>query len=335
MNAKTESRLNDDTRLNKEKYMYCKYCGAKIDVDSVFCNSCGKKVVSTDTKAHPKSETVYLFDDIDGNPVRVPESKLASWEEAQSETHKPLTETEKLVRDRIVNDIFNSSSKAAFNEESAPKKKSFSKEWLVIASILLAISLIVYSFVNEPVSIDDISPSTAPTPSPISTPSQYPLPVSNGQIFKLPEYVGVCPLTVSARGTNSYFVYLKYIEEPYNSKENRTLKHDDLTIQRERITESVPSITGEKFDDISFYVSGDSTANIEIPIGIYQLYFACGKTWFGSEDLFGDETTYYTTDNLLNFFFDGDDYNGYTLEIQSQNVGSFEADAIDKSEFPG
>lgn len=59
----------------------------------------------------PESKTVYLMDDIDGNLVRVPESKLASWEEAQSEPHKPLTEAEKLVRDRIVNDIFNSSSK--------------------------------------------------------------------------------------------------------------------------------------------------------------------------------------------------------------------------------
>lgn len=30
--------------------MYCKYCGKKIDDDSIFCSHCGKKVVSSETK---------------------------------------------------------------------------------------------------------------------------------------------------------------------------------------------------------------------------------------------------------------------------------------------
>ena len=42
--------------MREVKNMYCKYCGAQIDDDSVICPNCGKQVGSTQTKTGPASE---------------------------------------------------------------------------------------------------------------------------------------------------------------------------------------------------------------------------------------------------------------------------------------
>ena len=56
-------------------------------------------------------EPVYLMEDKDGFLVRVPESKLESWQQAQREPSSPLNKTEQRLVDKIVESIYGSQEK--------------------------------------------------------------------------------------------------------------------------------------------------------------------------------------------------------------------------------
>lgn len=51
-------------------------------------------------------ETQYLMEDKDGFLVRVPESKLESWQQAQREQPRPLNRAEQQLVDKIVESIY-------------------------------------------------------------------------------------------------------------------------------------------------------------------------------------------------------------------------------------
>ena len=54
-------------------------------------------------------EQVYYLEAANGLTVRVPESKLGSWQAAQSSAAEPtLTEAEQRLRDRIMQDLYGS-----------------------------------------------------------------------------------------------------------------------------------------------------------------------------------------------------------------------------------
>ena len=55
-------------------------------------------------QAQPR-ETSYLMEAKDGMLVRVPESKLEAWQQAQAED-RPLTEQERLLKERIVSMLY-------------------------------------------------------------------------------------------------------------------------------------------------------------------------------------------------------------------------------------
>ena len=51
-------------------------------------------------------EMAYLMETSDGFLVRVPESKLEAWEQAQKEAEAPLTPSEQRVKDKILSIIY-------------------------------------------------------------------------------------------------------------------------------------------------------------------------------------------------------------------------------------
>ena len=55
--------------------------------------------------AENTQEPVYLMEAEDGMLVRVPESKLETWQQSQSED-RPLTEQERLLKERIVSMLY-------------------------------------------------------------------------------------------------------------------------------------------------------------------------------------------------------------------------------------
>lgn len=146
-----------------------------------------------------------------------------------------------------------------------------------------------------------------------------PVYIFNGKILKSPMYESLCPLTVSVRGDEGYYVYLDYQYAPADSRTERR---------------KLPTATKTN-PDVGFYVAPGSSVSIDVPIGVYKLYYACGETWYGPRDLFGEDTTYSSSSELLKFYDDGTYYMGHTLELWRQSGGNFSTYSVDESDFPG
>jgi hypothetical protein len=79
---------------------------------------------------------------------------------------------------------------------------------------------------------------------------------------------------------------------------------------------------------ISFYVRAGETVTMGVPANYLYVYFASGDTWYGKDDLFGENTYYSKDDDLL-------DFTEYTWEYTLTPVtsGNFSETPIDASEF--
>lgn len=124
----------------------------------------------------------------------------------------------------------------------------------------------------------------------------------NGYVFEHPAGDMVAPLTVKTSGTDDYYVALKH------------------------------TTTSSK--NMSFYVRGGSTVTIDVPLGVYEIYYASGSAWYGKDDLFGTDTAYYKCEDVFPFTASGDGYDGWTLTLYPVANGNLETDAIDPEEFP-
>lgn len=148
-----------------------------------------------------------------------------------------------------------------------------------------------------------------------STQKFNPIPINNGDILVYTGYKCLCPFSVSVSGNDGYYIYLQYQYAPsssYNSRE----------------------YAGGYESDLAFYVAPNSTVEIDVPIGVYKLYYAYGETWYGRMALFGEDTVYCTSDDLLEFYSTYEYYNGVTLELWAQYNGNFETTIIDERNFP-
>ena len=124
---------------------------------------------------------------------------------------------------------------------------------------------------------------------------------STGQILYSDGQECVAPFSVVTRGTNDYYVKLK---DAFYS--------DDV---------------------ISFFVHGGETAEIDVPLGAYSLYYAVGDTWQGVEDLFGESTHFFKADDVFDFYESDGYVNGWTVELYTQSSGNLSTESIDPSEF--
>lgn len=182
---------------------------------------------------------------------------------------------------------------------------------LVLGCILLFVFIIV--MMNKP--YDGVQSLESTLKQTMQPPSLRPVSIENGHILRTPSYKCVCPFTVSVSGANGYYVYLEYLYTPPQS-----------TVKREH--------TAGSENDIAFYVSPGSSVDIDVPIGVYKLYYASGETWYGPKYKFGDETSYFSSDDLLKFYADSEYYNGVTLELWAQVGGNYNTETIAEEDFP-
>lgn len=79
---------------------------------------------------------------------------------------------------------------------------------------------------------------------------------------------------------------------------------------------------------LSFYVRAGDTVTVNVPSEYLYVYFATGDTWYGSNHLFGDETSYSMDDDIQNFI-------DYTVEYTLYPVtyGNFTETPISADEF--
>lgn len=148
--------------------------------------------------------------------------------------------------------------------------------------------------------------STPSSPSPSDLPARLffsPPVVFSGEIIHYPDNEGVAPLTVETPSGHNYYICLK-------------------------------SLDGEKSNEMSFYITGGNTEEVLVPLGEYAVYYATGDTWYGTEYLFWEDTSYYKCDDTFYFYEEDYTYYGYTLTLSRVYNGNLDTDTISADEFP-
>ena len=84
---------------------------------------------------------------------------------------------------------------------------------------------------------------------------------------------------------------------------------------------------------LTAYVEGGRYFETTLPLGSYELRYASGEVWYGTDHHFGPETTYSKADQILNFTFDGYQYSGAMIELILQADGNLRTVDIDNSQF--
>lgn len=135
-------------------------------------------------------------------------------------------------------------------------------------------------------------------PDPSITPRPLP---ATGFVLSDNGTQGVAPFSVETAGTQNYCVKLKSTN------------------------------SGE--DAVFFFVRGGDTAEIDVPLGTYELYYATGEHWYGTDLLFGAETVYYKADDTFHFYESNDTVNGWTVTLYAQRNGNLDTERISADEF--
>lgn len=127
-------------------------------------------------------------------------------------------------------------------------------------------------------------------------------PPISGHIFLYPKEKRVAPLTIETSGEGYYyFVLTKF---------------------------------GSTKKTMSFFSHGGDTIRIKVPLGTYKIYYATGSTWYGVDDLFGDDTVYKRCGTSFAFTQDNDGYSGWTLTLYPVEDGNMDSTVISADEFP-
>ena len=83
----------------------------------------------------------------------------------------------------------------------------------------------------------------------------------------------------------------------------------------------------------SYYIRAGDTLDVSVPLGTFELVYAAGKTWFGSDKVFGDGTTYSNSRQHIEFSRQGGRIKGVVVELILQQNGNFPTEEISREEF--
>lgn len=278
---------------------FCKECGACLEDDAKYCTVCGTKrsdLTATDF-AHSKANRLPETESYNFFP-----SSAGREQQPKGRNYDPT--------------IYIRGNNMAIEPQ---RKKNKANIFVIFISLALIGSLVFYfSSTSASKASAEFPNSTSPLPS--STPEPIPVTIYNGTVLRSISYKGQCPFEVKApSGSGGYYVFLKYQSPPSNSTEQRMVKE---------------SYTPPLRHDVVFYVSAGQSVEIDVPVGVYKFFYAYGETWYGEKLKFGDDTRYYSSDDLLEFYVEGDTAIGNTISLQKQTNGNFETDAIPESIFP-
>ena len=159
--------------------------------------------------------------------------------------------------------------------------------------------------------------AATPTPTPTSTVTVEMKTISSSKIVKEPSYEGTCPFSVILpNGDKDYYIYLKYLKPSSRSATDRN------------------RITNDSVDDVAVYIKAHDNFSCQVPVGVYKLYYTLGDTWYGTEERFGIGAPTYTSEDLLEFYNNGQSWVGKTIELRPVTNGNLDRTKIPGSEFP-
>lgn len=91
--------------------------------------------------------------------------------------------------------------------------------------------------------------------------------------------------------------------------------------------------SGKGSTAMTVFIRGGESYEARLPLGIYELRYAVGTHWYGTEKLFGGDTKYSRADDTFPIRKTADGYSGWTVELYLQENGNLEVEPIAASEF--
>lgn len=186
-----------------------------------------------------------------------------------------------------------------------PKRKASASTFIFLFLLAITIVAMVHAC-NSTLSSESSSalPSQIPaagTTQPTESIKRLPTP-ANGKILFGPLKEGVAPLTVKTTTYDNCYLILT--------------EHNSAKVI------------------MSFFVRANSTADVSVPVGNYDIYYAVGEAWYGTDHLFGDSTYRAKFDESFLFTKESDGYSGWTIEMQPVSYGNLESDPVSADDFP-
>lgn len=120
-------------------------------------------------------------------------------------------------------------------------------------------------------------------------------------------------LTVSSASRNDSYIILEYSFRPEQEEQGGL--------------QGLRAYLDSKY--YSFYVRANDDIRVAVPLGTAKIYYASGKTWYGTDLKFGDDTVYSTSDDL----FDFENYT-YNITLYPVSDGDMYTYEISPEDFP-
>jgi len=86
-------------------------------------------------------------------------------------------------------------------------------------------------------------------------------------------------------------------------------------------------------DILTVFVRSGSTAEIDVPLGTYEVKFACGEAWYGDKHLFGPKTVCSKVDRTFKFDMVGDHLRGHSITLYKVPHGNLHISTIPPQSF--
>lgn len=126
--------------------------------------------------------------------------------------------------------------------------------------------------------------------------------INNGKILKKPSGNCIAPVTVTAPEEVNAYVYFK--------------SHSSAS------------------QDFAFFVSSGDSASVKAPLGVYDMYYAAGTTWYGRKLMFGAESKFNKADKTIDLVQNGYSIQGQNIYLSRTADGNLPTTEINEKEFP-
>lgn len=82
------------------------------------------------------------------------------------------------------------------------------------------------------------------------------------------------------------------------------------------------------------YLHGGEPAEVSVPLGSYEMYYACGDSWYGESVRFADTGGDFVAEDTFDFTSRGGYVYGYTVTLYDVYYGNLETSPVSAADFP-
>jgi hypothetical protein len=84
---------------------------------------------------------------------------------------------------------------------------------------------------------------------------------------------------------------------------------------------------------LSAFIRSGSTLSVHVPFGVYELKYAAGHNWYGTDFLFGTSGSYAKLPTLIIFTEKDNPIGGFTIELIPSQYGKLNTEIISEYDF--